>query len=531
VLPGKRYTPEDILRIVWRRKWLLVVPFLVASTSTYVVAKRLPNRYRSETVILVVPQRVPESYVKSTVTARIEDRIRTLREQILTRSRLEPIIQEFGLYPQLRQTDMTMEEIVGAMRGDIQVKLQKTTETFNISYSSGDPRTAQRVTQRLASAFIEENLRDRAVMAEGTNQFIDAQLEDAKRRLIEHEKKLEEYNRRYSGQLPSQVSSNLQAMSAAQSQLESLAESMIKDRERRLELERQVGDLRASPDPLPPAPPAAAGSAANNALERGTTAEQLEAAVAQLRLAELRYKPEHPDIITLKRLIQDLEVKLQAEVAERAVAAGNPPPTKPVSAAAVAKENRIKALEAEIRQIDKDVERKQSQDKEVRERLAVIQAKVDAAPTRGSELIELTRDYSTLQKVYTDLLGKREESKVAANLEQRQIGEQFKVLDPARVPEVPDSPNRKMLVAMGSMMGLGFGVLLAGFLEYRDSTFKNEDDVLQVLQLPVLALVPMMASERDRRAKRRRKLLVGLAVAVMAVSSAVAVLLWRFQAS
>jgi uncharacterized protein involved in exopolysaccharide biosynthesis len=230
-------------------------------------------------------------------------------------------------------------------------------------------------------------------------------------------------------------------------------------------------------------------------------------------------------------LIQDLEVKLQAEVAERAVAAGNPPPTKPVSAAAVAKENRIKALEAEIRQIDKDVERKQSQDKEVRERLAVIQAKVDAAPTRGSELIELTRDYSTLQKVYTDLLGKREESKVAANLEQRQIGEQFKVLDPARVPEVPDSPNRKMLVAMGSMMGLGFGVLLAGFLEYRDSTFKNEDDVLQVLQLPVLALVPMMASERDRRAKRRRKLLVGLAVAVMAVSSAVAVLLWRFQAS
>jgi len=528
VLPGKRFTPEDILRILWHRKWLVAVPFVVASVSTYVVAKQLPNRYRSETVILVVPQRVPESYVKSTVTARIEDRVRTLREQILTRSRLEPLINEFGLYPELRRMNLTMEEIVGRMRGDVLVKLEKT-ETFRISYVSDDARTAQRVTQKLASAFIEENLRDRAVLADDTNQFLDAQLDDAKRRLIEHEKKLEDYTRRFSGQLPAQVAGNIQVIQSAQMQLQSLAESINRDRERRLELERQIGDLQASSDLLPP--PVTPGAGGIEALERGSTAEQLEAATARLRLAELRYKPEHPDMISLKKLVRDLEAQLQAEAAERPTNGSDATAPKPVNTAAIQRENKKRALEQEIRQIDQDLERKRAQDRDTRERLAAVQAKVDAAPTRQSELIEVTRDYSTLQQVYTSLLAKREDSKVSANLEQRQIGEQFKVLDPARVPELPDSPNRRALQAVGSVAGLGFGLLLIGFLEYRDSTFKSEEDVLQVLQLPVLALVPIMASERERQAKRRRKLLVGLAVAVMAVSSAMAVLVWRLQAS
>ncbi|MEO6711845.1 MAG: Wzz/FepE/Etk N-terminal domain-containing protein, partial [Mycobacteriales bacterium] len=203
MLPGKTYTPEDILRIAWRSKWLILMPLVVAVVATAVVVHRMPRRYRSETVILVVPQRVPESYVKSTVTNRIEDRLSSLREQILSRSRLERVINDFGLYTDL-QRKAVMEDVVDAMRRDIDVKVERG-DSFRISYLSSVPKTAQQVTERLASLFIDENVRDRTTQAEGTNQFLDSQMEQARTRLLAHEKKLEDYQRLYAGQLPGQV--------------------------------------------------------------------------------------------------------------------------------------------------------------------------------------------------------------------------------------------------------------------------------------------------------------------------------------
>ena len=111
MIPGKRYTAEDFLRIAWRRKWVIAIPFVVASVATYVIVKHLPNRYQSKTLILVVPQRVPDSYVHSTVSAPIEDRLRSISEQILSRSRLERIIRDFNLYAKERQR-LTTEDVV-----------------------------------------------------------------------------------------------------------------------------------------------------------------------------------------------------------------------------------------------------------------------------------------------------------------------------------------------------------------------------------------------------------------------------------
>ena len=167
------------------------------AAATAVVSRKLPDLYRSDTLILVVPQRVPESYVKSTVTSRIEDRLQSISQQILSRTRLERIIQDFNLYAEERQTGI-MEDIVEQMRADIKVDVVKG-DAFRVSYIGRDPRTVMKVTERLASLFIEENLRDREVLAEGTNQFLEAQLEDARRRLVEHEKKLEVYRRQSRG--------------------------------------------------------------------------------------------------------------------------------------------------------------------------------------------------------------------------------------------------------------------------------------------------------------------------------------------
>ena len=175
MIPGKRYTPEVVLQAIWRRKWLVLVPFVLITVTTVAVTRRVPNRFRSETLIMVVPQQIPESYVQPTVRVRLEDRLASFNQQILNRTRLEQIVREFDLYSAERQTHL-MEDVIERMRTqDIGIQTtgpgtrQGSAPTFRISYSGGDPRTVMRVAERLASLFIEESLRDRSALAEGTN--------------------------------------------------------------------------------------------------------------------------------------------------------------------------------------------------------------------------------------------------------------------------------------------------------------------------------------------------------------------------
>jgi polysaccharide chain length determinant protein (PEP-CTERM system associated) len=531
MLPGKKYAPEDVVRILKRRFWLIAVPFAVIAAATAAAARMLPDSYRSDTLILVVPQRVPESYVKSTVTTRIEDRLQAISQQILSRTRLERVIQDFDLYSEERRTGI-MEDIVQRMRDDIQVEVVKG-DAFRVSYVGGSPRTVMRVTERLSGLFIEESLRDREVLAEGTNQFLEAQLEDARRRLVESEKKLEAYKRAHAGQLPTQVDANLQAIQNYQTQIQSVVDAMSRDRDTREVLERQIADLEAlaalPPPPPPPAPPAIARPGPP------TAAQELEAAQEALAIFELTKKPDHPDVQSGRRRVRDLEVKAEAEAAaaekERekqkeqealeAAAPQGPTPTE------FTRERQMNELQARVAQIDRRLANNQAHEKQLRSAVAGYQARLEAVPTRESELVELTRDYTTLQTNYQNLLIKREDSKIAANLERRQIGEQFKLLDPARLPERPFSPNRQLINMAGLLGGLMFGVVLVGLLEYRDSTFRTDDDVMSVLALPVLAVVPLMESNVDRRVHRRRKFLIGAGLGTT-VAACLAVVVYTF---
>ena len=163
MLPGKVYKPEDFAEIAWRRKWLIAVPWVVLSIIVAVVAHYLPNKYRAETSMMIVPQRVSESYVRATVTTKMEDRLQAISQQILSRARLERVIQDFNLYPDERRTQ-TMEDAVERMRLDIDLQPVRG-DAFRVAYVSGDPRVAMKVVERLASMFIEENLKDWEVMA------------------------------------------------------------------------------------------------------------------------------------------------------------------------------------------------------------------------------------------------------------------------------------------------------------------------------------------------------------------------------
>ncbi len=501
MLPGKKYTPEDVLRILRRRFWLVAVPFAVVSAAMAVYARKLPDVYRSETLILVVPQRIPESYIKSTVTAKIEDRLQSITQQIMSRTRLERIIQDFNLYEEERKTTI-MEDIVERMRTrDVQVQVVKG-DAFRVSFSGGNPRTVMRVTDRLAALFIEENLRDREVQAEGTNQFLEAQLEDARRRLVEHEKKLEEYRKQYAGELPTQLDSNLQAIKNTEMQVQSVVESLNRDKDRRLLLERQIVDTQALPDPDD------GTSAAPATATTGTARQRLAAMQTALKQMEQRYKPDHPDIGIAKRQIRDLEQRVAQEEADAPL--GSAEPARKVTPAQVARLSRLQSLKQEIEQLDRQIAAKQQEEVRLRKVNGSYQARVEKSPARESELSELMREYEPLKAMYTKLLEKKEDSKMAANLERRQIGEQFKLLDPARLPERPYSPNRNQLNLMGMAAGLALGLGMIGFLEYRDASVKTDDDVMTVLGLPVLAVIPMMLSKVESKRRTQRQVLLGV---------------------
>ena len=517
MLPGKTFSIGDIVEIVRRRWWLILLPTVLGAAAAFAVSKRLPNQYQSQTLIMLVPQRVPDSYVKSTVTARIEDRLATLEDQILSRSRLERIILDLNLYEDLRRA-LPMEDVVLRMRRDIAPIKSEGKESFRIAYVSRDARTAQKTTERLASLFIEENLRDRENQAEATNQFLDSQLEDARRRLIEHERKLEKYRSQYSGELPSQATANLQAIQNVQVQLQTLTEATDRARERRLLLDRQLVEVESDPVALPP-PSAGAPETPTE-----STAKQLQTAEARIQLLLTHAKPDHPDVKMMQRTIRDLRARLESEV--------RPIPSAGAQQALAAPESlrqrRIRDLKSQVEDIDRQISEKQEQERRLRGVITTYQTKLDAVPKHESELVELTRDYATLQTSYQSLLEKREESKIAANLERRNIGEQFKVLDPARVPERPFSPNRLVINAGGAGGGLAVGVLVTGLLEFMDTALKSEENVIRLLDVRVLGLVPMMLSAEDRRRKRLRSVALSLA-SVLVVGSSALLVWWRLR--
>jgi len=261
-----------------------------------------------------------------------------------------------------------------------------------------------------------------------------------------------------------------------------------------------------------------------------TEAHGLRLAVGErARLDQLllsHYKADHPDVRRVQRAVTELEAKLDDE--SRRPATASAVPDKATTPGERLRQQRIKDLKLQMEDVDRQLAEKQGQEQRLRVSVAEYQAKLDAVPKRESDLIELTRDYTTLQASYQSLLGKREEARLASSLERRNIGEQFKVLDPARAPERPFSPNRIVIDLSGAAGGLVLGILIVALLEYRDSTFKCEDDVSRLLDVRVLALVPLMVSDAERRTRRWRIALVG-AVVVVVMASGAALAIWRLR--
>jgi hypothetical protein len=306
-----------------------------------------------------------------------------------------------------------------------------------------------------------------------------------------------------------------------QTQIQTVTESINRDRDRRLVLEKSVADaLTADPgeSPVEGAGGADAGGGGNRAVD------QLERARNELREMELRLRPEHPDVSAKKRLIAELERKAQEEAQENAATPGQT--AKPVSAGQLIRQARARQFQLEIDKLDRQIATKEADVARLRQSVSDYQRRVEAVPGHESELTDLMRDYDTLQKSYTSLLAKKEDSKISSNLERQQVSEQFKTLDPARLPQKPFSPDRLKITLAGAAFGLMLGVIFAGFLEYRDTSLRSEDEILRTLVLPVLAAIPVMTAVSER-GQRRKAFFASAAGTVLAMAGLAALTMWR----
>jgi polysaccharide chain length determinant protein (PEP-CTERM system associated) len=519
VIPGKQYKPEDFIEAAWRRRWYILVPLVVISAGTFTVTRTLPDRYLSPAQLLIVPQRVPENFVRPTVTARLDERLQAMNREILSRTKLEAIVQEFDLYPEERKT-MIMEDVVQLMRTR-DIKLQpprRGDNAFLIGFEYSEPRTAMLVTERLASLFIRENIEDRTLLADQADQFLQSQLQEMERELKEREKKLVAFKRSNPGVMPEQMNASQQALSNAGLELRGVQESIMRDRDELVKVRRQIADLTAAAAVTTPPEPITQPSVSL------TAARALEVARAQRQALLLKLKPTHPNVKALDRTIKELEQKAAEEALQQPVSAISPG----ISPAEAARIGRLSDLQGEESTLVRRIGQKQEDEKRLMAAMTTYRLQLERAPVVESELTELMRDYATIQSGYQQLLMKSQEAKVSANLERRQIGEQFKVVDSATLPWRPTSPNRLKYNLMGALAGLGLGLGLAALLEYRDTSLRTEDDVLVALSLPVLAMVPTMVTTTERRRRKRQKLLLASSGA-LALLVSIAALAWKFQ--
>ena len=496
------------LSLVLRYKWHISVgTFALMLIFTLIVA-RLPSVYEATTTILVDPQQVPEKYVSSAVTVGVQ--LNTITQQVLSRTRLQEILDKFGLYPELRKS-LSQEELIEKMRGDITIQVKQGSgfdlSTFTISYEGKQPTVVATVANELAASFIQWNVNSREQQVAGTKEFLLSELGAAKRSLEQQEDRLRQFKMAHLGETPDQAATNLQTLAGLRSTLQADTDAM-----NRLDEEKAL--LTSLPEQ------AAVGTGAGvNRVATLTERQRLESdkqqVEANLEQLHEHYSDSYPDVIAANHRLNEINAKLKSLP---------PDPIEPViktdkpSAAAV----RLKLIEAEMGKLKIEQDQIQSQ-------IATYQARLDDVPLRDEELAELTRNYDISRQNYQSLLDKSFSIDMAADLEQKQKGERFTVLDPAQIPQKPIKPPRKMLIASSGSAALAISIFLVLVREALSPAVKTEMELESILPrgARIIGLIPPIKITADVR--RARRLAVSLSLVSALLCLAVIRVIWQIH--
>jgi polysaccharide biosynthesis transport protein len=503
---------QRYLGMVRRRHLQFLIPLFVGWALAWGASWILPRRYQSTTLILVEQPTMPRDYVTPNVNDDLQDRMQSITQQILSRTRLLQIIDQMNLYVE-PHSQPSPDQKVERMRKDIDIELVRDARNqitaFNVSYSSSGPHLAQQVTSELTNLFINENLEVRQQQSEDTTKFLESQLETARRALSDQEDKIRQFKAQHPGELPAQVGSNLQILAGLQSQLQTEEDALNTAKQQRIYLETLMSQYRSlQGSPKTPGGVAVGLPAVN---------EELEKLRAQLADLSSHYTDRHPDVRKLKQqiaetektrdlIIADLKAKESAPAdPDAATASQDPSDMRDASSPLVQLQGQQHSNRVEIANRERAVS-------DLKAKVIDYQARLNQEPIREQQLTDLTRGYEQSKANYDNLLKKKNESAMATSMELLQQGERFRIIDPPSLPAKPEFPNRLKFCGIGLGIGLALGVVVAGAFEMMDDRIYDEKELQKLLPMAVISEIPVIAAPTDARRERRR-LWVGWATA------------------
>jgi len=484
---------EDYAGIFKRRFWLILICTVICLAVAVGVSFVLPSKYDSQTLVLIEQQRVPENYVKPVVDEDLGARLASMKEQILSRSRLEPIINKYSLFA---GSSNNMDDRVDMTRKAIkitQLHSEQAHETggmpgFFVAFEAQDPHIAQQVCGEITSLFVSENLSAREQSAEGTSDFLKQQLDDAKRKLDEQDAKLAAFQEKYLGRLPGQETSNSNTLQALTTQLDAANQAVNRMQQNETFLQAMISQAEHQIQSTESVTVAAVD-------ERR---KELKSLMDQKAALDAIFTPDHPDVIALKRRI----AKLQAEIAHVPAEAAPATDTAPVSRP---DPPQLQQLKAQLQAEQQSIAGTKQQQAQIEQQIRGYESRIEASPKVEEEYKEVTRDHDTALQFYNSLLSKMNESSMATALEHRQQGEQFLVMDAANLPDEASFPNRPIFAAGGLAGGLFLGILIAVLLEFRDTSLRNERDIWAFTKLPTLGVISHIAGLPDAAEAHRKR--------------------------
>lgn len=492
-LKKEAMTPVQVLDLILLRKWLLIIPLAAGTIIGLLVALAMPTRYRSTTLILVEQQQVPEEYVMPTDKTPFVERLNTIKQQILSRSRLEQVLNDYSLYQDGDSSALTspvgwakgklglqasagtaVEDRIELLRSDIDIKVlgdnKRGGDAFSINYTGKDPYLTMQVTNTLSSFFIDENLKARELYAEGTSEFLANELDKAKQELEVQERALRRFKEGRMGSLPTQLEANLRTLDRLQMELQAV-NTQTRSMEDRMNIQQEL----VSEGILP--------------------ANSLDAELASLKkeLSSLLsvYSESYPDVVIVKNRISELEAKKK-------------------TGGSSSRAGLIRTEGGGYADADSQLAVLKQRESEIRKQIKDYERRVEETPANEQRMVDLRRDYDMSLKNYQSLLEKKLSARLAENMEKRQKGERFKVIDPPNLPEKPFRNNKWKITLGGTAAGAGAGLGIIFLIEYLNPAFRKPEELEGLIPGPVLATIPEFYTKpQDKKKKAGLKLVNG----------------------
>ena len=512
--PEEAFDLEHYLAVIRRRRWYFLVPLLLGWLIVWAVGWVLPSVYRSGTLILVEQPTVPSQYVvPNIVSDNLQDRLQSITQQILSRTRLMHIIESQNLYSKGSHR-LTQDDAIDRMRKDIEIELVHDRDqltAFNIYYSSHDPHSAQQVTRELTNLFITENLEARQEQSENTTQFLESHLEEARKSLSEQEEKIREFKDQHLGDLPGQLQSNLQILSGLQTQLGAEQDALNRAKQQSVYLDSVLGQYRA----------VQRSNKSDDSVSIGLPAVQRELDRLKAKLADLssHYTDRHPDVRKVKEQIAKTETMKQQIIEDLKAKAATPATEsgstdRPESDAEIKEMSPTGELESQLKVNRLEIANREGNIEDLKGKIADYQSRLNREPVREQQLADLSRNYDQSRSNYESLLKKRNDSELATSLERRQQGEHFRILDPPSFPVKPYFPNRLKLSAIGLVVGLMLGGTVSAGAELIDDRLYAEKELQELLPVEVISAIPPITTV-DEDQNNRRVVWIGWAATVL----------------